>query len=143
MSPYLLFPLCVLVLLAAGRDLAERSIPNRLVLVAFGFALGAHLLAGSPAWVPAAGMAVGLLLFLPLYLANGMGAGDVKLMAAVGCFAGPSLSLQIALATCLAGGALSLGFLSAPRSTRCSTMPYGPAIALGTLGALAWTGRAS
>lgn len=139
MSPFLLIPLATLVLLAAGRDLAERTIPNRFIVLALLLSLPAHLLAGSPAWHPPAGLATGLLLFLPLYLAGGMGGGDVKLMAAVGAFAGPALALQIALATCIAGGALSLGFLTAPRVSRHSTMPYGPSIAIGTLAVLAFS----
>lgn len=141
MSPFLLIPVTVLVLLAAGRDLAERTIPNRFIVAALMLALLAHLLAGSPAWLPLAGLATGFAVFLPMYLAHGMGAGDIKLMAAVGSFAGPSLALQIALATCIAGGALSLGFLSAPRAVRGSGMPYGPAIAIGTLAALALAWR--
>ncbi|HEY1044106.1 MAG TPA: A24 family peptidase [Telluria sp.] len=139
MFPLPLILLSALVLLAAGRDLAERTIPNRFIGLALLCALGAHLLAGSPPWYPLAGLATGLLLFLPLYLAHGMGAGDVKLMAAVGTFAGPVLALQIALATCIAGGAVSLGFLTAPRANRHSTMPYAPSIAIGTLAVLAFT----
>lgn len=139
MSPFLLLPLGALVLLAAGRDLAERTIPNRFIVVALLCAAAAHFAAGSPPWYPLAGLATGLLLFLPLYLLHGMGAGDVKLMAAVGAFAGPGMAFQIALATCIAGGALSLGYLSAPRMTRHSSMPYGPSIAIGTLAVLAFS----
>lgn len=139
MSLFLLFPLAALVLLAAGRDLAERTIPNRFLLIALACALAAHAAAGSPAWHPLAGMATGLVLFLPLYLVHGMGGGDVKLMATVGAFAGPALAFQIALATCVAGGALSLGFLTAPRTSRQSSMPYAPSIAIGTLAVLAFS----
>lgn len=138
MSTFVLLPLAALVLLAAGRDLADRTIPNRFVAVALLSALAAHYLAGSPPWHPLAGLATGLLLFLPLYLLGGMAAGDVKLMAAVGAFAGPALGLQIALASCIAGGALSLGFLTAPQVTRRSSMPYGPSVAIGTLAVLAF-----
>ena len=137
MSPILLVPLSVLVLLAAGRDLAERSIPNKFIAAGLLLAVAAHLLSGSSGWVPLAGLAVGFFLFLPMYLARGMGAGDVKLMGVVGAFAGPALALHIVLASCLAGGALALGYLSAARSSRKSRMPYGPAIAIGTLAALA------
>lgn len=137
MSPILLIPLSALVLLAAGRDLAEHTIPNQLIGAGLLLAVAAHLWSGSPAWTPLAGLAVGVLPLLPLYLARGMGAGDVKLMGVVGAFAGPALALQIVLATCLAGGVLSLGYLSAARASRKSRMPYGPAIAIGTLAALA------
>ena len=44
---------------------------------------------------------------MPLYLLRGMGAGDVKLMAAVGAIAGPSNWFFIFLLTCILGGFLA------------------------------------
>ena len=49
-----------------------------------------------------------LLVYVPLYLIRGMGAGDVKLMAAVGAIAGPGHWLGIFLATAVIGGVVSL-----------------------------------
>lgn len=141
MSLILLVPLCTLVLLATGRDLAERTIPNQFIAAGLLLAGCAHLLSGSPGWTPLAGLAVGFFLFLPMYLARGMGAGDVKLMGVVGAFAGPALALHIVLASCLVGGALALGYLSAARASRKTRMPYGPAIAIGTVVALAFRYR--
>jgi prepilin peptidase CpaA len=46
--------------------------------------------------------------FLLLYAAGGMGAGDVKLMAAVGCLGGLAGLKLLLLATVLAGGAFAL-----------------------------------
>ena len=40
-----------------------------------------------------AGMGVGLISLLPLYAIGGMGAGDVKLMAGLGAWMGPWLTL--------------------------------------------------
>ena len=51
---------------------------------------------------------MGLALFLPFYLLGVMGAGDVKLMAMVGAFIGPSHVLWAALYTLVAGGVLAL-----------------------------------
>ncbi len=45
---------------------------------------------------------------LPLYLLRAMGAGDAKLMAAVGAFLGPTQVAGAALLTFVAGGVLSL-----------------------------------
>jgi len=45
---------------------------------------------------------------LLFYLMRSIGAGDVKLAAALGCIVGPSASLQVLFATALAGGALAI-----------------------------------
>jgi prepilin peptidase CpaA len=50
------------------------------------------------------GLAVGLALFLVFYVTGGMGAGDVKLMAAVGSFVGPLDVFYAGLTTVLLGG---------------------------------------
>jgi prepilin peptidase CpaA len=48
---------------------------------------------------------------LPLYLLRATGAGDVKLMAMVGAFIGPTAVLSAVLYTLIAGGLLSLVFM--------------------------------
>jgi prepilin peptidase CpaA len=105
------FALLWLVVQAAITDLAVRKIPNVLVLSGLLLALVLHgWLGPGNAWLTAwlAGMLTGFGLFLPMYIAGGMAAGDVKLMAMAGAFAGPSLALDIALASILAGGVLGL-----------------------------------
>jgi prepilin peptidase CpaA len=56
------------------------------------------------------GLALGLAIFLPLYLLRAMGAGDVKLMAMAGAFLGYAAILEAALWVLLTGGALALLF---------------------------------
>jgi prepilin peptidase CpaA len=51
-----------------------------------------------------AGTGVGLFSLLPLYAIGGMGAGDVKLMAGVGAWMGPWLTLGAFVSTVLVGG---------------------------------------
>jgi prepilin peptidase CpaA len=122
------------------------------------------LWAGAIAWL--AGAATGLGLLLPLYLLRGMAAGDVKLMVTVGAWVGPALTTYIVLATFVAGGVGALAIvLWRGRSrqlfsnlryllTRAAikqqggaadmpaqfesvgALPYGVAIAAGTLGML-------
>jgi prepilin peptidase CpaA len=108
--------LILLVAQAAVTDLAVRKIPNVLVLGGLLLALALHLLA-EPRWGAAgfwlAGLLAGFFLFLPLYAARGMAAGDVKLMAMVGAFAGPGGALRIAVLTWLAGGLMALAMLAA------------------------------
>ncbi|MGD8842111.1 MAG: A24 family peptidase [Gammaproteobacteria bacterium] len=52
------------------------------------------------------GMAVGLGVLLPFYIFKGMGAGDVKLMAAVGAFMGPH-NVLLAVGLTLIGGSIA------------------------------------
>jgi prepilin peptidase CpaA len=99
------------------------------------------------------GALLGLALLLPFYARRGVGAGDVKLLAALGALVGPQMLLWIALFTGLVGGALSLAVLA--RQGRLGPMlkqlvilrmrpaasglkaPYGVAIAGGVYLALA------
>jgi prepilin peptidase CpaA len=112
----------VLVIGAAAcvTDLRSRRIPNVLtfgasvVAVLFGAVSGGLTGLG---W-SLAGWAVGCALFLPWFLLGGMGAGDVKLMAALGSWAGPSTVIWMALYGAVAGGvfaiavSLARGYLS-------------------------------
>ena len=58
--------------------------------------------------IAALGLGVAIAIYLPLYLLRAMGAGDVKLMAAVGALAGPANWLCIFLVTALVGGVAAL-----------------------------------
>ncbi len=120
-TTWLHLALVPILLLASAFDLAQRRIPNRLLALGLLAAVPLHLASGQPATlltVFLAGFAVGLLMFLPLYLLGGMAAGDVKLMATVGAFAGPVLAFQASLATYCAGGVLALAIVLARRRGR-------------------------
>jgi prepilin peptidase CpaA len=92
-------------------DLRSSRIPNWLTYSAMGVALVAHAwLAGLPgALFSLSGLGAGLGLFLILYVTGGIGAGDVKLMAAVGAMLGPSGALLSALLAIAVGGVYALG----------------------------------
>lgn len=95
---------------AVARDVAVQRIPNAVVACGALAGLALSMLPGGTGLgSAAAGLAAGLLAFLPLYILGGMGAGDVKLMAAVGAFTGWPGVMGAVLFTLLAGGALSLG----------------------------------
>lgn len=110
------------------------------------------------------GWLLGAALFFVFFLFKAMGAGDVKLLAAVGAIKGPVFVLNAFVFTGLAGGVIgifillrrrrvraALGNLASelhglvlfqrlpdPDQARMSSLgfPYGPAIALGSLAAL-------
>lgn len=102
--------LLVFVTAAAVNDLLCRKIPNALVLCGIVVALALHCWLWpqrmAPLWL--GGMATGFFLFLPLYVLRGMAAGDVKLIAMVGAFAGPWPVLQICFATFVLGGLMAV-----------------------------------
>ena len=57
------------------------------------------------------GLAGGLIgggAFLIFFLVHAMGAGDVKLITAVGCFVGPATAIEIVFASAIAGGILAI-----------------------------------
>lgn len=165
----------VLMLLLAGAaavDYRAHRIPNWLVLS--GALYGVTFSTVLPPWpngtilFPLAGLGLGLLLFLPLYLLRAMGGGDVKLLAMAGAFLGPDEVWRAAVASLIAGGVLAIVFVlvngnalrmfhnftsllrvglldtmggSVPRlrisaGASAGRLPYGAAIAMGTLGYL-------
>lgn len=96
--------------IACITDLRTRRIPNALTFSAICAALLFHIVTGglSGAGWSLAGCLLGGLLFLPMFALRGMGAGDVKLLAAVGAWLGPSQVAVAALATSIAGGVIAI-----------------------------------
>lgn len=109
--------LAIVVLFAALSDLTTRRIPNWLTVsgVVSGFAIHAWSSGWNGVWTSAAGMGLALAVYVPLFAIRALGAGDVKLMAAVGAIAGPFLWFCIFVATCLVGGLLALAVVIAKR----------------------------
>ena len=97
-------------LVAVAWDVATRRIPN---LLTFGAALAAlvvHAYVGGWAGLgmAAAGWAAGVALLFPIFALGGMGAGDVKLLGALGAWLGPVAAVWVALYTGIAGGLMGL-----------------------------------
>jgi prepilin peptidase CpaA len=157
-----------LAVIAAVFDVRQRRIPNRLTYP--GIVLGLVLRGLLFGWKGLGSAVAGLLLaggvMLLFYAVRAMGAGDVKLMAAVGSLVGPGHAVVVLLATAICGGVMAIGYavyrgqmwatvrnvasvlrfhawaglqahpelnLDNPTALR---MPYGLAIAAGTLYAL-------
>ena len=102
--------LVVLVVVAGIFDLRFRRIPNWLTVSGFLAGIGLNtLLHGVTGLLFAlGGAALAFALYFLLYLARGMGAGDVKLMTAVGAMAGPFNWLGVLFLTAIFGGAIGL-----------------------------------
>jgi prepilin peptidase CpaA len=83
--------LVALVLVAGVYDIRWRKIPNWAVLTAtlLGFGLNVYLFQMSGLVNTALGFGLAFLIYFPLFMMRGMGAGDVKLMGAIGAIAGP------------------------------------------------------
>jgi prepilin peptidase CpaA len=51
---------------------------------------------------------LGLALFMPFFALRGLGAGDVKLLGALGAWLGPSIVIYVAFYSAIAGGVLGV-----------------------------------
>jgi prepilin peptidase CpaA len=148
---------------ATGWDITRRRIPNALVLTGIAAGLLFRLPGGwASVGAGLAGAGLALALTFPLFALRGLGGGDVKLFAAVGAFLGPAGFIAALLASAIIGGLLAVGLAlrrgvllpillnirdlavnavtfgkSGERVTLDTpgalTVPYGAAIALGSL----------
>ncbi len=94
-------------LLVAGiTDVRSSRVPNYLTFPLALIGLGFHAFSDSGAGIvfSLSGLGLGLVLLLGFYLYGGMGAGDVKLLAAVGAIVGPfNVFVGFLIATLLGG----------------------------------------
>ena len=148
--------LVAFVLAVVYTDWRYRRIPNAftypvmlvgLVLGAFEALPGAFFVNGLVDHV--AGLVVGFLVAYPFYTMGGLKAGDGKYLMAVGAMRGLGLLLTGAVYGALLGGVIALGFIAVRRlrpadgvtgsmgGVMKTWIPYGVALGLGTLVALA------
>jgi prepilin peptidase CpaA len=152
-------------------DTLRSKIPNMatftLVLVGLGFHVQTGGILGGATAI--AGLLVGLGLLIIPYLLGGMGAGDVKALAALGSLLGPGDIFQVFLISGLFGGAMALCHLALSRNLKATLRswltaswliitnqqlarkdpgepdmrvkyPYGAAIAFGFFAFISWGG---
>jgi prepilin peptidase CpaA len=95
---------------AAVIDGRKLKVPNWLTfhLAAGGLAYAAWTAGSGGLLWAIQGLAVGLVVLLPLYAIGGMGAGDVKLMAGVGAWMGPQITLNAFVASAIVGALIAL-----------------------------------
>jgi prepilin peptidase CpaA len=161
-----------LLLFCSVTDLSMRRVPNAVLLPALMTALFLNsVVDGLGGLVDSiAGLAVGLLMLMPLHVLGRMGAGDIKLLGVVGSILGAWGAIVAGLATMMAGGILALVYMiwlvikpaivsqtsrvlhrisgkaAAPpegttwQTVRATEIPYAVAIAVGTFATLAYLG---
>ena len=102
-----------IVLVAAATDIRSRRIPNWLTLsgVVAGLLLNTVLFGLPGLRNSLSGMGLGFAAYFVLYCLRAMGAGDLKLMAAVGAIIGPGHWVSVFMASALAGGVFALALI--------------------------------
>jgi prepilin peptidase CpaA len=118
--PALQLSLALLVVAATVYDVRQRRVPNWLSVsgVLAGLALNVVLHEFAGLWFSLQGLGLALLVYFPLFAIRAMGAGDAKLMAAVGAMVGPANWFGIFLLTSMTGGVFALCLVLATGRTR-------------------------
>lgn len=159
------WPTVVVLVVATFTDLRSRRIPNWLSVpfMVAGIAVSGYLEGWHGIGQSLGGLALGAVAYGVLAWMGGMGMGDVKLVAAIGAWIGPSQLLFALILTGILGGVMALGWavvggfvgelfngsgdllfgwrergFKRPKELVLDNpltrkMPYAPAIALGTL----------
>ena len=101
---------CVFLFTAIGLvcDLKTRKLPNALTVPALCAGLLFHMIIGHGWLFALLGFVVGFGVMLALWFIGGSGGGDVKFMAAVGCWLGPWTTFQVLILGALISGVLTI-----------------------------------
>ena len=104
------FLAALFLLIISITDTLTSKIPNLCTAACLLIALGYHGLTAGPGglFIALQGLALGFLFLLGPYLLGGMGAGDVKALAALGTLIGPGPIFQTCLYMGLVGGLMSV-----------------------------------
>ncbi|MFL5761828.1 MAG: prepilin peptidase [Thermomicrobiales bacterium] len=158
LNPVLQVLILVVVSIAVVTDIRRRRIYNVLTFptMALGIVLNTALHGGAGLLLSVMGLLLGATIFFIPVAAGGRGAGDLKLLAAVGALGGPVFVFWCAIFTSMVGGlfavavllykrrlvsvaggmALDLYTQQAPRMNSNIRLPYAIPIALGAVAAL-------
>lgn len=114
-------------LLACWCDYRAHRVPNWLngALAVTGLAVHAAWGGWNGLAHSATGLIAGLAPLLVLWMMRGMGAGDVKFMAALGAWLGPTLTLYALAAGGLAGGVMAVAMIAHRGAWRTTTTNLG------------------
>lgn len=110
----LLSILTIILAITVVYDIRFHKIPNWLTFSTMGTGLIYHSVSRgfSGCIFSLEGLFMGIAFFIPFYLVAGMGAGDVKLMGAIGGLLGPKGIIMASFGTALAGGVYALAVLA-------------------------------
>jgi prepilin peptidase CpaA len=110
MHSFAWWPTVVVLVIACFTDLRSRRIPNWLVFpfLVLGFVVSGWLQGWHGLEQSLEGFGLGLLVYGLLFWMGGMGAGDVKLCAAIGAWIGPYQLFIALIMTGMAGGIMVL-----------------------------------
>lgn len=113
MKPWILGLAVLLAGVAGVLDWRSRRIPNWLTVpgLMIGIAANTWLAGWGGARTSLLGALLGLALLLPFVLVRSLGAGDWKLVGALGAFLGPSQLLNVLVVTILVAGGMALGLI--------------------------------
>ncbi len=108
-----LFLLLFFLTTAAIIDIRSQKIPNWITFTMTILGLGFHTAVSgfNGLFYSLAGLGTGIGVLIVFYLLGGMGAGDVKLMGAVGAVLGPKNVFMAFLFTCIIGGFYAIALL--------------------------------
>jgi prepilin peptidase CpaA len=82
------------------------------------------------------GLGLGFAVWIGFWLAGVMGAGDVKFFAAIGTWLGPAMTWRAALTAALVGGILAVAMLVRSRTLRPAVRRIALGLSAGSLGVL-------
>jgi prepilin peptidase CpaA len=110
MHSFAWWPTLIVLAVATFTDLRNRRIPNWLVLpfLVAGIGVSGWLHGWHGIGQSFAGLLLALAIYGTLFLMGGMGAGDVKLCAAIGTWIGPGQMFVALVMTSIAGGIIIL-----------------------------------
>jgi len=123
-TPFIL--LTFILVFATYTDIKSHLIPNALSLggILIGFSLNTYQTGFDGFLFSLGGLGVGFGLLIPFYMLKGMAAGDVKLMAAIGTFMGPSITFAIVLSTLICGSLLALAYIVIKKGGKLTFQRY-------------------
>jgi leader peptidase (prepilin peptidase)/N-methyltransferase len=135
--------LVVILVVLFGIDLHHQILPNVITLpgIVIGFLFS---LAGPPGWVSSLiGIALGAGLLYGIagayYLVRreeGLGMGDVKMLAMIGAFLGWKAVLVTLILSSFAGALVGIGIIAFTKGTMKLALPFGTFLSLGALAAM-------
>jgi leader peptidase (prepilin peptidase)/N-methyltransferase len=137
--------LCALIVITFI-DFDYQIIPDAISLPGIGVGFAAAIVLGSPSWIASlAGIVLGGgvlwgigAVYQRLTGREGMGGGDVKLLAMIGAFLGWQAVPVTLMIASLAGSAVGITLIAVQRGDRRTLIPFGPFLAVGAICALFW-----